>query len=67
MTDPFRSVEAPGARRQSRHGARHLVASALALALAGGAGAAAAEAPVVNVYNWADYIGSETIAAFEAA
>lgn len=66
MSDPCRSVEAPGARRQARRRQRHLVASALALALSGPPDVAAAEAPVVNVYNWADYIGAETLAAFEA-
>jgi len=30
-----------------------------------GAGAGAAEPPIVNVYNWADYIGSGTLEAFE--
>jgi putrescine transport system substrate-binding protein len=30
------------------------------------AGAAADEAPVVNVYNWADYMGPTTLADFEA-
>jgi len=46
---------------------RRRLAPLLALALAGaGARVAAAEPPVVNVYNWADYIGSGTLAAFEA-
>src|SRR5262245_14729213 len=40
-----------------------LLAAALALVLAAAAGAE--EPPVVNVYNWADYIGRDTLAAFE--
>jgi len=42
-------------------GARLLAAGALLLA----SGARAGEPPVVNVYNWADYIGRDTLAAFE--
>ncbi len=43
---------------------RTLLALGLA-AMAGGAAAQAAEPKVLNVYNWADYIGPETIAKFE--
>jgi len=42
-------------------GALLLAAGALLLA----SGARAGEPPVVNVYNWADYIGRDTLAAFE--
>ena len=37
-----------------------------ALAFLLGAGPAAAEEPQLNIYNWADYIGHDTIAEFEA-
>ena len=36
------------------------------LALAAGA-AVAAEEPILNVYNWNDYIAADTIPAFEKA
>jgi putrescine transport system substrate-binding protein len=49
--------------RRSAHDLRAagLCLAALLLAAVAGAG----EPPVVNVYNWADYIGRDTIAAFE--
>lgn len=40
--------------------------TALCATLAAAATHAGAEQPVVNVYNWSDYIGSGTVAAFEA-
>jgi putrescine transport system substrate-binding protein len=50
--------------------ARPSLAAALLLitaALAGcGSGHAGAEAKVVNIYNWADYIGKNTLATFES-
>jgi putrescine transport system substrate-binding protein len=39
----------------------------LALAGCGSSGTAAQDAPQLNVYNWADYIGKTTIADFERA
>src|SRR5262245_25801855 len=56
--------QAIGGRRLAP-GPRAATAAGLAAFLLG-AGAGAGEPPVVNVYNWADYIGSGTIAAFEA-
>jgi putrescine transport system substrate-binding protein len=45
------------------------IAAAMALAVAGLSGAvgsvAAAEPPVLNIYNWADYIAEDTIANFQ--
>ena len=46
---------------------KHWLAGALfaVLAMAGSATAGAAEEPVLNVYNWSDYIAPDTIAKFE--
>jgi putrescine transport system substrate-binding protein len=41
---------------------RLVLAAAVVLA----AGAARAEEPVLNVYNWSDYIGKDTVATFES-
>ena len=38
----------------------------LAAAVVLAAGAARAEEPVLNVYNWSDYIGKDTVSKFEA-
>jgi putrescine transport system substrate-binding protein len=65
MLDLSWSVDACGAGRGARLRSLHLVASLCALALAP-ASAAATEPPVLNVYNWADYIGRDTLAAFTA-
>jgi putrescine transport system substrate-binding protein len=50
-------------------GARPGLSAALLLATAAlggcGSGHKAAAAPVVNIYNWADYIGKDTLAQFE--
>ena len=60
---------ASAASRASRPPSR----SARALALRGGlrraaaCGARGGEEPVLNIYNWADYIGHDTIAEFERA
>ena len=43
---------------------RAVIGVAVAAMLA--AGAARAEEPILNVYNWSDYIGKETVAKFEA-
>jgi putrescine transport system substrate-binding protein len=51
----------PGSARASAR-----LALACAALLLPGAGARAAEPPVLNVYNWADYIGRTTLADFEA-
>src|SRR5262245_55880397 len=59
---------APGKARRPPRGAR--AAAGLALACAAlsllSADSRGAEPPVVNVYNWADYIGPTTLADFEA-
>jgi putrescine transport system substrate-binding protein len=53
-------------RRQAGRIARRCeVAPCLAVLLLAG-GAAAGEEPVVNVYNWADYMGPTTLADFES-
>jgi putrescine transport system substrate-binding protein len=65
MLDPLPSVGPRGPLRGAARLARRLLAGACAFGLAGAPGAWAAEKPVVNVYNWADYIGSETLADFE--
>jgi len=48
-------------------GSRALAGGLLALAGCGGSPhpASTAEEPMLNIYNWADYIGSDTIAEFE--
>src|ERR1700759_816809 len=67
-----RDGEALGVRgARARAAARGGLAAALAaLALAGcgraGSQAPGAEAPELHIYNWADYIGKDTIADFEA-
>jgi putrescine transport system substrate-binding protein len=52
-------------------GARHGLTAALLLATAAltgcGHGHKGVEARVVNIYNWADYIGKDTLAKFESA
>src|SRR5947209_7897165 len=51
-------------RRRGGVSMREILTAVLALLLAGGA--ARAEEPVLNVYNWSDYIGKDTVAKFEA-
>ena len=65
MPNSIRSPEAPRARRRPGWRLHRLVASACAGLLCAAAGARAEEPPVVNVYNWADYIGSTTLEDFE--
>jgi len=52
--------------RGTRSRARHRLAFACAALWLYSADARAAEPPVLNVYNWADYIGPTTLADFEA-
>ena len=49
-----------------RSPARPRPAAAFLVLLLLAAGATSDEAPVVNVYNWADYMGPTTLADFEA-
>src|SRR6266851_650212 len=44
----------------------HRLVAGAAVAAMLAAGAARAEEPILNVYNWSDYIGKETVAKFEA-
>jgi putrescine transport system substrate-binding protein len=62
MPDP----PAPGKPRRARAPGRHHLAFACAALWLHPADARAAEPPVLNVYNWADYIGRTTLADFEA-
>jgi putrescine transport system substrate-binding protein len=57
--------EARRARRRPGRRITRLAASACAGLLCAAAGARAEERPVVNVYNWADYIGRTTLEDFE--
>jgi putrescine transport system substrate-binding protein len=66
MLDPLPSADLRRPRRGAARIIRQLVAGACAFALSGAPGARAGEAPVVNVYNWVDYIGAQTVADFEA-
>jgi putrescine transport system substrate-binding protein len=66
MLDRLPSTNPHRPRLAAARSIRLLGAAACAFALAGSPGAHAGEAPVVNVYNWVDYIGAQTIADFEA-
>ena len=66
MPNSIRSSEPRRTRRRPGRRIHRLVASACAGLLFAVQGAWAEEPPVVNVYNWADYIGSTTLAAFQA-
>jgi putrescine transport system substrate-binding protein len=66
MLEPLPSADPRRPQRGSARTIRQLVAGACAFALCGSPATRAAEPPVVNVYNWADYIGRDTLAAFEA-
>jgi putrescine transport system substrate-binding protein len=52
-----------------RAASARLAAALLAVAVIGGCGSGhrGEEAKVVNIYNWADYIGKDTLARFEAS
>src|SRR5262249_20733923 len=50
-----------GSSRGESYMRRIILAAAMLLA----AGSARAEEPVLNVYNWSDYIGKDTVAKFE--
>src|SRR5215475_6109824 len=59
-------MQAARTTRARRPSPRRRAGARLALlALLPAAAAAAGEPPVVNVFNWADYIGSGTLEAFE--
>ena len=52
---------------QARPGLQALALLATAVLAACGSGHPGAEARVVNIYNWSDYIGKDTLAKFESA
>jgi putrescine transport system substrate-binding protein len=66
MLEPLPSADPRGPRRGAARIIRLAVAAACAFAPSGSPDARADEAPVVNVYNWVDYIGAQTVADFQA-
>ena len=52
---------------QARPGLRPLLLLSAAVLTGCGSAHQGADARVVNVYNWADYIGKDTLAKFESA